>query len=406
MLSLIIFLLHPESLINAVFMMTRTDGKSNYAIWGSDHPDEVIKQFEDALRLPVSVTGALMADAHLGYGIPIGGVLAVRNAVIPYAVGVDIACRMKMSILSTPVDRFQNNRQIYRSALERETCFGVGREFKKARYHKVMDGDWSFSKHVRSLKDTAARQLGSSGSGNHFAEFGILTLDSADLELEPGRYLAFLTHNGSRGAGASIAKHYSGIAKRKHPELPKGLNHLAWLDMDSEEGIEYWNAMELMGRYASANHEVIHDAVLGELGERVVSSIENHHNFAWRETLENQEVVVHRKGATPAAKGILAVIPGSMASPAFVVRGRGVKRSICSAAHGAGRKMSRKAAKKRFRMKDLEKVLDEKGITLITAGIDEVPMAYKDIETVMAEQKELVDVVARFDPLLVKMAPS
>lgn len=384
--------------------MTTTGGKTDYGIWGKDHPNDVIKQFEDALSLPVSITGALMADAHLGYGIPIGGVLATRKAVIPYAVGVDIACRMKMSILSTPVERFQNNRHVYRDAIKRETSFGVGKKFKKARDHRVMDEDWHFSKHVRSLKDTASRQLGTSGSGNHFAEFGILTLDAADLGLPSGRYLAFLTHSGSRGAGASIAKHYSGIAKKKHPELPGGLNNLAWLDMDSEEGMEYWKAMELMGRYASANHEVIHEGVLGELGEKTVSSIENHHNFAWKENLEGKEMIVHRKGATPAAEGTLAVIPGSMASPAFVVRGRGVKRSICSAAHGAGRKMSRSAAKKKFRMKDLEKVLEEKGITLITAGIDEVPMAYKDIEAVMNEQRDLVDIVARFDPLLVKMA--
>ena len=386
--------------------MTTTGGKTDYGIWGRDHPTDVIKQFEDALSLPVSVTGALMADAHLGYGIPIGGVLATRNAVIPYAVGVDIACRMKMSILSTPVERFQNNRRVYRAAIERETSFGVGKKFKKARHHRVMDEDWHFSKYVRSLKDTASRQLGTSGSGNHFAEFGILTLDTAGLGLASGRYLAFLTHSGSRGAGASIAKHYSSIAKKKHPELPKGLNNLAWLDMDSEEGEEYWKAMELMGRYASANHEVIHDGVLGELGERTISSIENHHNFAWKETLGEKELIVHRKGATPAAAETLAVIPGSMASPAFVVRGRGIKRSIRSAAHGAGRKMSRSAAKKKFRMKDLEKVLDENGITLISAGIDEVPMAYKDIESVMNEQRDLVDIVARFDPLLVKMAPS
>ncbi|MCF8045161.1 MAG: RtcB family protein [Desulfarculaceae bacterium] len=386
--------------------MRKTDGKPDYGIWGSDHPDDVLVQFEGALGLPVSVKGALMADAHLGYGLPIGGVLATDNAVIPYAVGVDIACRMKMSILSASVEKFQTDGKTYGHALERETCFGVGKQLRRSKYHRVMDEDWSFCKPVRSLKDKAARQLGTSGSGNHFAEFGILTLDAPELGLPPGKHLAFLTHSGSRGAGASIAKHYSGIAKRKHPELPREINNLAWLDMNSEDGIEYWKAMELMGRYASANHETIHDAVLGVLGERVVATIENHHNFAWKETVDNKELIVHRKGATPAGTGTLGVIPGSMASPAFVVRGRGVQRSICSAAHGAGRKMSRNAAKKKFRMEDLERVLGEKGITLISAGIDEVPMAYKDIETVMHQQKDLVDIIARFDPVLVKMAPS
>ena len=404
--SIIKYTFFPETSISTAHIMTDTDRKPDYAIWGRDHPDEVISQFEDALSLPVSLKGALMADAHLGYGLPIGGVLATQNAVIPYAVGMDIACRMKMSILDAPAERLQTRKSEYREVLERETCFGVGKNFKRSRHHKVMDEDWSFCKPVRSLKDTAARQLGTSGSGNHFAEFGILALDSPELGLPSGFYSAFLTHSGSRGAGASIAKHYSAIAKRKHPELSRGLNNLAWLNMDSEEGIEYWKAMELMGRYASANHEIIHEAVLGELGEPVVTTIENHHNFAWKERLDHRDLIVHRKGATPAAEGALAVIPGSMASPAFVVRGRGVKRSICSAAHGAGRKMSRKAAKKNFTRKELKRVLEEKGITLISAGIDEVPMAYKEIETVMNLQKDLVDIVARFDPLLVKMAPS
>ncbi|MFO7753579.1 MAG: RtcB family protein [Desulfobacteraceae bacterium] len=385
----------------------RKKGKiAGYSVWGDNHPADVLKQFEDALHLPVTAAGALMADAHLGYGIPIGGVLAVDNAVIPYAVGVDIACRMKMSVLDTPVENFEAGLHKFRSALENETRFGVGKDFKRPKQHRVMDEDWSFCKKIRSLKDTAARQLGTSGAGNHFAEFGILDIDSSGMDIPKGRYTAFLTHSGSRGPGASVAKHYSTIAKKMHPELPKGLNNLSWLDMDSEEGIEYWKAMELMGRYASANHESIHDSVLGVLGERVISFIENHHNFAWKETLENREVIVHRKGATPSAKGTLGIIPGSMASPAFVVRGKGAKSSINSAAHGAGRRMSRNAAKKKFRRKELEKLLSEKGITLISAGLDEAPMAYKDIETVMEEQKDLVEIIARFDPMLVKMAPS
>lgn len=375
-----------------------------YVSFGKDIDPAAIKQMDDALSLPISVKGALMPDAHLGYGLPIGGVLVTDNAVIPYAVGVDIACRMRISILGTPVSEYQKNRGKYKIALEKETMFGVGKEFSIQKQHKVMDENWFFCKQVKSLKDKAFKQLGTSGAGNHFAEFGILTLEKDELGIQKGEYLAFLTHSGSRGAGASIAKHYSDLAKKIHNNLPKNLHNLAWLDMDKEEGQEYFKAMELMGKYSSANHEVIHDSVLNSLGEEVLCFVENHHNFAFKEKIGNRDYIVHRKGATPANKGVLGVIPGSMATPGFIVRGKGNELSLNSAAHGAGRKMSRKAAKKRFEFSELNKLLKKKQVTLISAGLDEVPMAYKDIEEIMDQQKDLVEIIARFDPKLVKMA--
>ena len=379
--------------------------KAKYTIWGKDLDPAAISQMDDAMRLPVSVKGALMPDAHVGYGLPIGGVLAVKDAVIPYAVGVDIACRMKLSVLPIPFMEYETHKQIFRQALETQTQFGVGEEFKRPRQHRVMDEDWAFSHVVKSLKDKAHKQLGTSGSGNHFAEFGKLTLLQDDIGLKSGEYIAFLTHSGSRGSGAKIADHYSSLAKRLHPELGKPLNNLAWLDIQKQEGIEYFKAMELMGRYASANHEIIHDAVLGFIGEKAIATIENHHNFAWKEKIGLQEVMVHRKGATPAGIGILGVIPGSMADPGFIVRGLGNDESLRSAAHGAGRRMSRSAAMKQYNFKDLQCILQKKGIILISAGIDEIPMAYKNIEDVMDQQKDLVDIVAKFEPKLVKMAP-
>ena len=256
------------------------------------------------------------------------------------------------------------------------------------------------------MKDKAYKQLGTSGAGNHFAEFGILTVTKEELGLKKGEYLAFLTHSGSRGAGAAIAKYYSSLAKKMHHELPKSLHNLAWLDMDKEEGQEYFKAMELMGKYSSANHEVIHDSVLNYLGEEVLCFVENHHNFAFKEKIDNRDCIVHRKGATPAQKGVLGVIPGSMATPGFIVKGKGNELSINSAAHGAGRRMSRRAAKKRFEFRELNKLLKQKQVTLISAGLDEAPMAYKDIEEIMDQQKGLVEIIARFDPRLVKMAPA
>ncbi len=379
--------------------------KAPYTVFGKDLDPAAIAQMEDAVSLPVAVKGALMPDAHMGYGLPIGGVLAVRDAVIPYAVGVDIACRMKLSVLSLPFRHYETHPRDFRKALENQTRFGVGEEFSRPGQHPVIDEDWNISPLVASLKDLAHKQLGTSGSGNHFAEFGRLILTRDDLGLKAGEYLAFLTHSGSRGSGARIAEHYSNLAKRLHPELGKPLNNLAWLDMQKGDGMEYVKAMELMGRYASANHEIIHDAVLDFLGENALVTIENHHNFAWKEKIGLQEVMVHRKGATPAGKGVLGIIPGSMADPGFIVRGLGNENALSSAAHGAGRRMSRNAAIKQFDFKDLQDIMGKKHITLISAGLDEIPMAYKNIEDVMDQQKGLVEIVAKFEPKLVKMAP-
>ncbi len=374
--------------------------------WGRDLDAQSVEQMKNACALPVSVRGALMPDAHVGYGLPIGGVLATDHAVIPFAVGVDIACRMKLSVLDLPVAWLQERRERLARAIEAETRFGVGVEFKPPRQHPVMDEDWSVSPVTRTHRDKAWRQLGTSGSGNHFVEFGLLTVLNPGLGLPAGEHLALLSHSGSRGTGALVCDHYSRLAMQKRRDLPKELARLAWFSLDEAEGQEYWAAMQLMGKYASANHACIHRHLAANLGARVLFDVENHHNFAWKETHDGREVIVHRKGATPAASGVLGVIPGSMASPGFVVRGKGSHESLCSAAHGAGRVMSRTQAKKTLDWKAARRLLDAAGVTLISAGLDEVPMVYKDIHAVMAAQADLVEVVARFDPRLVKMAPA
>jgi tRNA-splicing ligase RtcB (3'-phosphate/5'-hydroxy nucleic acid ligase) len=196
----------------------------------------------------------------------------------------------------------------------------------------------------------------------------------------------------------------------RHPELPKELKHLAWLSLNEEAGQEYWAAMSLMGHYAAANHALIHHHIARSLGEEAILAIENHHNFAWKERHviagAEREVIVHRKGATPAGPDVLGVIPGSMASPGFVVRGKGESKSLASAAHGAGRVMSRTKARQSFTWSAVKKLLAERGVTLLSAGLDEVPGVYKDIAAVMAAQTDLIDVLGRFDPKLVKMCPA
>jgi tRNA-splicing ligase RtcB len=391
-------------------MMKKHDAP--YRIWGGSHLEpDAVQQLKNACMLPVAVSGALMPDAHVGYGLPIGGVLATHEAVIPYAVGVDIACRMKMTVLDVPLNTLADEQPRLAKAIERETRFGVGGTFRSPREHEVMDLDWKVSAVTSRMKDRAWSQLGTSGSGNHFVEFGELIVLDETVGLPTGTYVALLSHSGSRGTGAQVAQHYSRAAKELHPELSQELSQLAWLDLSTEVGQEYWAAMELMGRYAAANHQLIHAHVARALGVDVRLDIENHHNFAWRERHRlpdgtEAEVIVHRKGATPAGTGVLGIIPGSMGTPGYVVRGKGKAESLNSAAHGAGRRMSRTKAKKLFTWEVAQTFLRERGVTLLSAGLDEVPMAYKDIDEVMAAQRDLVEPLARFEPRLVKMAPS
>jgi tRNA-splicing ligase RtcB len=381
-----------------------------YHQWGEGLDHEAVMQMEKACLLPVSVAGALMPDAHVGYGLPVGGVLATENAVIPYAVGVDIACRMKMTVLDIPVRDLEQKQDRLTRAIEAETRFGVGASFRDRRAHDMLDADWSVSPVTKQNKDKAWSQLGTSGSGNHLVEFGLFTAHSKINDLEAGTYMALLSHSGSRGTGAAVCDYYSKIAVNLIPDLPSELKRLAWLSLDSQEGHEYWNAMELMGQYAAAKHACIHRHIAEHLGAQVMLDLENHHNFAWKEKHiiggVEREVIMPRKGATPAGTGVLGIIPGSMATPGFVVSGKGNAESLNSASHGAGRTMSRKAANENFNWKDVNRLLRARGVTLISAGLDEVPMAYKNIREVMAAQNDLVMVLGQFDPKLVKMAPS
>ncbi|MBM3845830.1 MAG: RtcB family protein [Verrucomicrobia bacterium] len=377
--------------------------------WGEGLEPEAVNQMGRACQLPVAVAGALMPDAHVGYGLPIGGVLATEGAVIPYAVGVDIACRMKLTVLDLPVRELDRHRESLIKAIETETRFGVGATFKQRREHEVLGADWAVSPVTRQNRDRAWAQLGTSGSGNHFVEFGVFTNEQGIDGLPPGEHVALLSHSGSRGTAAAVCDHYSKLAMSQHPELPKEHKHLAWLAMDSDEGREYWAAMELMGRYAAANHCLIHQHIARHLRLNVLLDVENHHNFAWKERHvidgNERDVVVHRKGATPAGRDVLGIIPGSMATPGFLVRGKGNEASLKSASHGAGRVMSRTKAIETFEWEKVNRVLKDRGVKLISAGLDEVPGVYKDIHQVMAAQADLVEILGRFDPKLVKMAP-
>jgi tRNA-splicing ligase RtcB len=379
--------------------------------WGAEDIDDASReQIRRACGLPMAVAAALMPDAHVGYGLPIGGVLATEGHVIPYGVGKDIACRMRITILDIDKDpkTLETQFEKYRLALERGTLFGLGKKWQNNKHHPVMDANWDITPITRAVKDKAAEQLGTSGSGNHFVEFGVLDTTSGFCEkrlgIPAGKYVALLSHSGSRGPGNDVCDHYSKIARQRLPKrYIDDFKFLAWLSLDSEAGKEYWMAMNLMGKYAAANHEVIHRDVIRLVGGAPLASVENHHNFAWEETLDGRKVVIHRKGATPATAGKLGVIPGSMGDPCFVVCGLGNSDALYSASHGAGRRMSRKEAKRTMNWGVWRKKLKAQGVQLLSGGIDEVPGVYKPIQSVMEAQHDLVDIVARFDPKIVKM---
>ncbi|KUG08615.1 RtcB family protein [Solirubrum puertoriconensis] len=383
--------------------------RKEYVTFGAEYIDpSAVHQMEVAMKLPVTVGGALMPDAHHGYGLPIGGVLATDNAVIPYAVGVDIGCRMALSIFALPPQYLTQRVQELKNILLANTKFGNRDVFRHGQKlgHEVLERDeFSTIPFLRNKQETAAAQIGTSGSGNHFVEFGFveITDPANEMGVPVGQYLGLLSHSGSRGLGASVAQHYTKLAKDTC-QLPAEAQHLAWLSLDSEAGQEYWAAMNLAGDYASACHHQIHQRIARALGERPLAKVENHHNFAWKERLaDGREVIVHRKGATPAGKGVLGVIPGSMTAPGFIVRGRGVAESLASASHGAGRLMSRTRAKQELGEADVRRHLQQHGVELIGGGVDEAPQAYKDIFSVMESQHDLVNVLGTFTPKIVRM---
>jgi tRNA-splicing ligase RtcB len=380
--------------------------RSHYRIYGAEHIEQgAMEQMDTAMRLPIAVKGALMPDAHLGYGLPIGGVLATQDEVIPFGVGVDIGCRVCLSVFPIPTEELLSKTDQLRKIILENTRFGFA-EFEKPIDHEVLSRPEFKDIHiVKSLKDKAFRQIGTSGGGNHFVEFGKVQIEKADsrIDLECGSYIGLLSHSGSRGFGASVASYYTQMAM-EICRLPGESKHLAWLSLDSNEGQEYWKAMNLAGDYARANHQQIHQRIAHALGTEPLARVENHHNFAWMEEDEaGRPWVVHRKGATPAGRNALGVIPGSMTLPGFIIRGKGEPQSINSASHGAGRVMSRRKAKKTLSESDIRSQLHDHGVDLTGGGLDEAPQVYKNIHQIMSAQRELVEVLGTFTPKIVRM---
>jgi len=360
-------------------------------------------QMKTAMKLPVVRKAALMPDSHLGYGLPIGGVLATENTVIPFAIGMDIGCRMSLTLYDVTERFFNMHTHKFKQSILENTVFGLDKVIDKTQEHAFLDRDvFNQTALLKKLKSKAAQQLGSSGSGNHFVEWGLVEIRDGLDGVKAGNYIGLLAHSGSRGFGASIAKFYSDLAKDSSG-LPHNMRHLAWLDLNEEAGQEYWMSMNLAGDYAKACHDQIHKNVIKQLGLKPICKIENHHNFAWKEKVDGKELIVHRKGSTPAGKDVLGIIPGSMTDPGFIVKGKGNVDSIYSASHGAGRKHSRKETTQRNTKSEMRKQLSQHKVTLLGGALDESPFAYKSLERVMSYQEDLVDTVGKFVPRIVRM---
>ena len=379
-----------------------------YGEIGQDIAPVAVSQLQLALRLPIALGGALMPDAHVGYALPIGGVFAAHRAVSPAMVGVDIGCRMHLSLFDIAPDEFRARRETLFRDLRAVTTFGVGEENAQPAEHPILDKDrWTLTSQTRGLREKARRQLGTSGSGNHFAELVVgERVDAVGARLIsplPEHFCGLLTHSGSRGVGYAVANHYMRLAALETARTARVPKMYEWLSLDEDAGREYWAAMELAGDFARANHEVIHEAFARCSGLTPAATVQNHHNFAWR---DGPDRVVHRKGATPAEQGVLGVIPGSMGSASYLVRGEGVPGALHSASHGAGRVGSRTAVRDEISLGEVRRRLKQQDIWVEGLTAEEAPPAYKDIERILRIQVEagLVTPLARMMPIAVIMA--
>lgn len=365
---------------------------------------ECIKQAINVANLPVSYHHvALMPDTHVGYGMPVGGVAGIENALIPYAVGNDIGCGVSARRLGVKVTNLDQCRL---SELLDEVAarVPVGPTTRKRALKTPLLDDIPNAPVLLEHLDRAEHQLGTLGSGNHFIEF---QSDEADE-------LWVMIHSGSRNLGLQVCTHYHQLAKRRLERAGAisqlGDANLAWLEVgDGGDGDRYLAEMGFCLRYARENRRLMMEEVLSA-AVRVLGNIDGgdvidiNHNYAALEQHFGKEVWVHRKGAVKAGAGELVLVPGSMATSSYVGRGRGLAESFQSSAHGAGRRMSRGQSKRSFTHKQVTDELGRLGIVHRSSSsglVEESGWSYKDVDAVMSNQSELVEPVVKLKPLAV-----
>ncbi len=387
--------------------------KKPIKLWLSDLESAALNQAKNLANFPFTVSHvALMPDTHIGYGMPIGGVLATKGVVIPNAVGVDIGCGMCAVKTSLKHIERQQLLSVVGSAKSREKE-GIRKTIPLGMKHHEKKQDSTFMPDMGPEPDRdlpivfreyehALTQIGTLGGGNHF------------IEIQKGNdgCIWLMIHSGSRNLGFQVAHHYKKMAreenKKSNTPVPEHWD-LDFFHLDSDKGQAYLREMTFCVDFASANRrlmmERVKSAVL-EVSPDVLfeEAIDVAHNYAALERHFNQDVMVHRKGATRARQGELGIIPGSQGTCSYIVRGKGNKESFYSCSHGAGRKLGRKQAQKVLDLEKEKELLDKQGVIHSMRrkrDLDEASGAYKDIRTVMHNQEDLVDIVVELWPLAV-----
>ena len=368
--------------------------------WCNELDDGAVEQATHVAELPFAFKYiALMPDAHQGFGMPIGCVLATKNVIVPNAVGVDIGCGMlacKTSLTDITTDQIKKVMGLIRQSIP------VGFNKRKEKQAiKPFETALNETPILNAQFENAKYQIGTLGGGNHFIE----------LQKGDDGHIWFMIHSGSRNLGYTVADYYNKLAislnEKWFSRVDKNLE-LAFLPTDTDEGQSYIKEMESCQNFAKQNRDLmahhILDSMKTVMGDHVTSLLAHnaHHNFARLENHFGQNVWVHRKGATSAKEGEICIIPGSQGTKSYIGMGIGNKDSFMSCSHGAGRKMGRKAAQRELNLEEEIKKLDEQGIIhgiRHTKDLDEASGAYKDIDVVMEEQKDLVRILVELTPL-------
>lgn len=358
----------------------------DYHIYAEPVDGKALSQFHDAMKQPFAVKGALMADAHAGYSLPIGGVVATRDVIVPAWVGYDIGCGM--CAVPTTFDcgvLRRKSRQIFDGIYE---AVPVGFKHNKTPTSWDWEGHSMTAKLRRLFKPSGLQQLGSLGGGNHFIEIGSDQQDQVWV----------IIHSGSRGIGHDIAQHHMKLASGS-TKAREG--HYGY-DTGSPEGVHYIDDLNFCLEFALANRREMMRRVVRVLGGHLTGIAHwdqlinrNHNHAELRDGLW-----IHRKGATQAEEGMMGVIPGNMRDGSFIVRGKGNPQSLWSSSHGAGRVMGRREAKQKLRLDQFSSAMEGIVARVARSTLDEAPMAYKDIFAVMELQKDLVEITAHVKPII------
>jgi len=390
-------------------------------IWAKNPEEGALQQAKNLANLPFAFKHiALMSDCHLGYGMPIGGVMATKGVVVPHCVGSDVGCGL-CAVKTTLTDIDTETLKEIMKEIRKVIPVGENRHKEKQNEELmpeitpeggIMTCSASPEQPIcRKEKEKALYSLGTLGSGNHF------------IEIQKGNdgHIWIMIHSGSRNLGYTVADYYNNVAKKLNEKWFSSVNpkhDLAFLPLDSEEGKNYMREMQYCVDYALANRKLmmtrIEEIFANEFdgndnGERISliefdEMINIAHNYAKMENHFGQNLLVHRKGATLAIEKTIGIIPGSQGSKSYIVQGKGNKDSFNSCSHGAGRLMSRTQAKKELSLEKEIANLEKQGILHSIRGVgqlDEAPSAYKDIQEVMANQKDLVEILVELTPLAV-----